>query len=367
MRWGIPIGRIGGTRFYVSAAVPMAAVLLIVLIAYYAGQQGNNGDLPMIAVIGTAIWVSGWLLQWIVQAVACGSGGMGNGEVVFTLIGGQSAPRRWSAGKAVSISVASLGALCVGGVFFWWADGGFQRPVWNPEQPQFWSPTSVSRSFSDSTWRIAAWLFWAQAVCQTFPLPRTTGRELLGALTYLCSKRLDAMRQVINFRRLLMAVAVLTMGFAIVMTALDREAVIPRWPVVLVLAVMLWVSAYARDVGDIIVGFHAAGDQRWRDDDGEDEDRLEAVIATAPRRSLWARSTQLLRARRGRRRIAEAMANERREAMDVERLDEILHQLHEQGIQSLSSEERAILHRVSESLRKHRDGPSDDTSFTESE
>jgi hypothetical protein len=354
MRWGISIGRLGNTRFYLSPAVPLAAALLIVLIAYFAGQPGNNADLPMVAAVGTAIWIAGWLVQLAVQWLVCGGLGPGNGEVVLSLMGVQSAPRRWPAKTALWIAAISLGTLCTCGVFFWWADGGFQKPVLAPEKPAFWSPPNIGRSLSDSTWRIAAWLFWAQAICQMFPLPRTTGREMLGALTRLCSKRLDIMHQVVNFRRSLMSIAFLTMVFAIVMTALDSDAVIPRWPVVLLLAVMLWVSAHGRDVAEIIVGFQAAEELEQPEDDAEHQDRLASVMADRGRPGILARTAQAIRARRGRRRIAEAMANERREAMDVDRLDEILHQLHEQGMDSLSSEERAILRRVSDSLRKNR-------------
>jgi hypothetical protein len=48
------------------------------------------------------------------------------------------------------------------------------------------------------------------------------------------------------------------------------------------------------------------------------------------------------------------MKRERGEAADAQRLDEILHRLHHDGVQSLSVEDRRILDRVSENLRRER-------------
>jgi hypothetical protein len=48
------------------------------------------------------------------------------------------------------------------------------------------------------------------------------------------------------------------------------------------------------------------------------------------------------------------MKRERGEAADAQRLDEILYRLHHDGVQSLSVEDRRILDRVSENLRRER-------------
>ena len=69
---------------------------------------------------------------------------------------------------------------------------------------------------------------------------------------------------------------------------------------------------------------------------------------------LWKLLDQRVRQWRVTRRIRIAQRNERAEAVDAQRVDEILNQLHDQGVESLTVQDRQLLEKVSANLRKQR-------------
>jgi hypothetical protein len=371
--WTIPLGRLGSVRFFLSSSVLVAVAIVIVVVATVTGRQGN-ADLPMLALIGAAFWVSGWAAQIVVELWVSGMYRRPVPSVTVNLVGIESRPRRWPPIESLMVSFSSLAALLCLGAVYWWADGGFQTPVFVLDRPDIWSVPSFGFAASDSVWLVGAWLCWAQALCQTFPLPKTTGRHILGAITSLCSRRLGAAQQVAVFRRCLVVMSLVTLVIAILMIRDERGLLIPRWPWVFFLSVLLWISTRARDLEATILSFQSAqgievdGDSFGTHEGDcsrlpDDEDRLASVMREGGRhRGLWTRIRRSIKARGERRRVRQAMEIERREAVDAAQVDEILARLHEQGAESLSDDDRRILQRVSRSLRKSRDSNEDEQS-----
>ncbi len=364
--WTISLGSVGRTRLMLSPAVLPAMAVVVIVVGMLTGRLGNS-DLPLVAMIAVGFWIIAWLVQLAACQLACGVCGWWLPDVTINLIGIESIPRRMPALKSLSVSLASLVALVLCGVFYWWADGDFRRPVFTPSNPPIWSPPSIGLSASDSILRVAAWLCWVQALCQMFPLPKTIGRQILAALVNLCSTGLDVVHQVAIVRKCLVAIAVITLMLAISLIGLDQQVSLPRWPLVLVLGVLLWISSNSNDLVQFITGYRLAGQVRDLSEVDE-EDRLESVMMDRQQEpvGLVARARQAVQARKGQRRAMQALAQERREADDVARLDEILNRLHAEGPDSLSKEDRVILDRVSQTLQKRRaeedDSASDSTS-----
>ena len=123
---------------------------------------------------------------------------------------------------------------------------------------------------------------------------------------------------------------------AVALIPIESDSPIQRWPILFLVAVMLWLSARGDDVELAI----------WSLVNAETSRR-------GPVQTSWYRRTvQNLHTISGRRRARRAYKQEHNEALDASRLDAILKRLHEQGEQSLSNEDRAVLRRVSETLRK---------------
>ena len=345
--WVVPIGNLAGTRFYLSCSALVAAAILITVVVTVSGQQGKR-DLPYAALIGAGFWVVGWIVQACTILTVGRIHGHRVRQMTFNLLGPESHAHRRPAGESLLAAISSLLMLLFCGAIFWWADGGFRTPVFTLGGDLLRTPSMGLRA-SDSVWRSGAWLCWAQAVFQVYPLPRTTGRQIMAALTSVSSGRLETEQQVTVFRRCLMCVGFATLLAAAWLIAHDDGSSIPRWPLLMLLGVLVWISAGAADLRQRMVGFRLASPPQSEDD------RLAGVMRPQSPRRLWGRLRAAWRSRRERRRVLLALENERREASDARRLDEILQRLHAEGIESLSMEERDILKRVSEALRKERE------------
>ncbi len=366
----IPLGRIGGARLFLSGIVLVAAAVVVAISAAMTHQQGN-ADLPMVVMIGSGFWAGAWLVQLAAQWVASQWCGLRPTEFTINLIGVESGPGGSTAGQSLFVSLSSIAALVVSGIFFWWADGGFQTPMLAPSKPAFWPPPSIDLASPHTVWRVGAWLFWVQAVCQMFPLPRTTGRQILAAMTVISAPDLDESLQINIFRKCLVAFALGTLVIAIVMISHDAGAAIPRWPFVFLLAALLWASSRARDVGDTIVGFRSNCEldppRAFGGDEGEATVEMKRFERTNhdvdPLLGIAHQPPRLIQASSDRRRAERETQQKRREAIDASQLDDILNRLHENGADALSSDDRAILDRVSHALRNRRSANEDDASL----
>lgn len=333
--FGIPMGRIGSLRLMLSYTI-FFAIGILILVVLHVSRQPGNADLPRAALWGTLFWVSGWLLQAIVYNSVAWMLGRRMGSLTIGLLGVETTPVRWPARNSLIVSVATLTGLLVLGGFYRLVEGGFQVPIVAQPSESFWKLPSLGTTGLDSIWQTAAWLCFIQAIGQMYPLPRSLGRQIFASLASMCGGKMGVMSKVTLFRRCLDAVAVSTMLFAVWLMLSKQNVWDAEWPVFLVLSLLLWISTRNSDTYTVIDGFRA-------------EEELE------PDGDVIQEVREAVRRQRGRRRLKRAHRMEQGEAVDADRLDEILNRLHREGLESLNAADRRILERVSQNLRRQRD------------
>jgi hypothetical protein len=263
------------------------------------------------------------------------------------LVGVEAAPRPWSPGRNLLVALSTVLSLVLLGACFRLVEGGFEFPALLPVGDRVWAPPSLGFETHDSIWRSAAWLCWLQAVFQAYPLPRTMGRQSLGAMSAICGRRLGLPMQASIFRRCVSAMGLITLGLALYL--MSTAAPVPlasKWPLFLLLGFLLWASARSRDIDQILDRQQTANDEHTR------RDRVDAPLG------LWGRIRRRFEGWQRHKKLQRAMDREHGEAVDAAKLDEILSRLHQGGVNSLGAEDRRILERVSETLRKRREDQS---------
>lgn len=212
----------------------------------------------------------------------------------------------------------------------------------NPLQPEYAEiPTPASRVLG-----LTLWINWLLLLINLLPaFPFDGGQALRAALTVMWgeSARPQAARIVARcaqFASLGLLVA------AVILTVPNRtnapELLVPPWLLLVLLAILLFFSAKQeegrqeeRETEDEVFGY----------DFSQGYTSLERTSKPhAPRPGLLSRWLN-------QRREARMERQRQREADEERRVDEILVRLHEQGIESLTNEDRALLDRVSARYR----------------
>lgn len=340
-RWTVPLGRLAGVRLGFSYTVFLAAAILLPVVLTFSGRPGN-ADLIRVTGLGAAFWISGWLVQAVAYFLLAWVFGRRLSRLSFGLLGVETVPGRWSAVCSLTTSLGTLLALLLLGIFYRLVEGGFQLPVLAPSPQHSLTAPSIGFESPDSIWWSGAWLCWVQALCQVYPLPRTLGRQLVGACCGIAGRRFDASIQTMLFRRCLAVIALLTLVLAFVLMSGQPDRVFPQWTLVAMLGVLLWMSSRASDIPLILIGFDSARESESSS-------------------GLISHVRGIVRARRNQKRLRKTLEQERNEAVEASRLDAILNQLHQDGIESLGVEDRRILERVSKNLRQQRQAQSDST------
>jgi hypothetical protein len=341
-KWAMPLGSLAGTRLSLSYTVFFAAAILLAVVLSLSSEPPNV-DPTRAASLGVGFWVAGWLAQALAHFGLTRVFGLPLRQLNIGLIGVEATPRRWSPIGSLLVTVGTIASLLILGTLFRLVEGGFQLPVLSRVPEQTFTAPSIGFESFDSIWRSAAWLCWVQAIFQMYPLPRSMGRQLFGALVGICGRKLDLRAQAAIVRRCLAAVALMTLALAIVLMLGEGQG-FSKWPLLLLLALMLWVSSRGSDVEEILAGQRSLSDES--DTSGSEDSHEHDGVVAAIRQSM--------RRRQERKRLKQAIDQERSEAIDAQRLDEILNRLHRDGIDALSSEDRKILDRVSENLRRQR-------------
>ncbi|MCD0460129.1 hypothetical protein [Roseiconus lacunae] len=377
--WSIPVGRLAGVQLYLSYSVFIALAVLAVVIATVQNRQGE-ADLPVIASAAMAFWVTGWCVQLIVYLMFQNGPATRSDVLTIGLIGVEvghplSRPICWTAATNLVVTSIALGGLSMFGVACLVVHlHGQSLPIGSF---QSWRQALATPGFGlgsiNNVYLSAAWLFWFQAFCQAYPMPRNLGRgALVSAMVLFASEANEAFKLKL-VRRVIQLVSIVTVLVALSVLVVETAEGIPRWLVLLALALLLWQSSGRRDLIAWIRSIEIAKlDQstvpslalEGADSDSMDSHRSISKLAhTRPRRNqmagpLW-QMIDTVQMHRKRRRAKAVWKRERSEAEDAARLDEILERVNEQGIESLSPDELALLQRVSESLRKNR--PAEDS------
>lgn len=338
--WSVPLLRLGGFQLSLSYAIFFAVAGLLATVAAAAGREGNE-DLVRSALVGSSVWIGGWLLQLLASGMIALAVGLRIGSLTIGLVGLEVRPHTWPPGRTLLFTSSIVVILLFAGSMIWLIGVGWPREDW-----KIWQPPPLGFSSADSIPHASAWLLWLQALCQLFPLPRTLGRLGMISLVALLTPGSPPAVRLRLARRCLRGAAIATAVIALTFVPLDTQLSVPRWPLLLILAGVLWVSVRANDLRDLIERFSRAVDY---------EDRRDQQPSLARRFRNYSRSVQRQR------RLAEAAKREHEEAVDADQLDAILAKLHQDGLDGLTDQDRAVLQRVSETLRRFRESETEHT------
>jgi len=338
----LPVGKIAGTELAVSYSILFALAGVAGAAALLAQQEGN-GDLIRSAMVGGVVWVSGLVIQLAVAMAMAAFSGLRIRGCVVGLVGLELPAHRWNPDRAALLCVVVLQVLFAMGVMMWIIglasvpDGSTAAVA--ATDLRLDQPPALGMKGSDAPWHAAAWLIWFQAICQVVPMPRTLGRVALLSMISLTHRAETIDPKVIFAKRFLQVAGVLLAIGALVWLLLPSEIGLLTAFLVAFVGGLIWVSASHRDIPFWLDSLAMVNDRGF-------------VSDTCP--TLREEIRRWHHARHGMRRIKEAQEREQSEAVDVSRLDDILQRLHEDGMDSLSDEEKAVLRRVSETLRERR-------------
>lgn len=356
---GLRLLRIGTFSIGVSYGVLIALFALLVVTAIASAAPGNS-ELPRVAALGFLFWVSGWLIQSLTFLAASRVVGLRQPGLTLGVLGVEMEPRPCRPQGALLLSLATATSLIVLATLYRLLEAEAQPTFSRGNASSIWFAPSFGFSKHDSIWRTAAWLCWVQAVLQLYPLPRTLGRQLVGSLTAIWASAMEPPAQESVFRRCLAGISVLMMG--IVVTSLIAEVSMfgVQWIVLMAMSLLLWTSSRGKDVGGILACYRSQPGELVFDSNLERSGRHRCRL-----QEEWLAFRMMLRQLGFRRRLRAVQRRERGEAVDARELDDILLRLHRDGPQSLSTRDRRILDRVSQTLRRRRRDESPDERSSE--
>lgn len=337
------LGTAGGILYWLSYSVPVGIGLVAVAVVTATLGPGGTSDLPGSAALATGFWIGGWIFQLVAYLSLCRALRCSTHSMRIGLLGVEALPRMWSAPRAMLVAVGTVIPLLVLGMLYRWIEGGFQVPELAPAEQSVLTPPSVGMKSHESIWFTAAWLCWVQAVLQMIPFPRTPGRQLVASIVVWVTQGVPEPIQRRLFQKTIVALSIVLVAMTFPLMSSDDPTWESSWPWVLIAGVLLWASSRSGDVIPLVGGMQDVGHNPDVDDD-------DASIGFISR--WWSR----LEGWRHQRRLQRALVRERIEAVDAGRVDEILNRLHRDGLEALSSEDRKLLDRVSQNLRRQREG-----------
>ena len=336
-RFSLPVLRIGRIRVSVSYTVFLAFAVLVGVVMNVTRQPGNS-DLPRVAMLACLGWCSGCVVQLLAYGAVAWASGHRSGGVTIGVLGVETIPQRWQPRVAFLTGLAALMSCVFLGCFYRLVDGGLQIPVMEATTDPVWKLPSIGLGEVKSAWRTASWLCFVQVVGQLCPLPRTLGRQLLAACVAGFGRSLGVVGQVRTLRLLIDCFAFCTLGMGIWLMNTGQEIGGAGWSLLMCISVLLWLSSRWSDTLMMLEGLEAG-----------------SIDSESPTRdSIGGKVVDRVRRWRGIRRVRHAHRLEQGEAVDAQRVDEILNRLHREGIESLNEDDRQLLERVSANLRKQR-------------
>ncbi|TWU24445.1 hypothetical protein Pla52o_23720 [Novipirellula galeiformis] len=330
----LPLGNVFGRRISISYWVMFAAAVIAGMVLIF-GTGPANFDLSVASLLAAVTWLVGAGIQ---AAIYAAYATRRDAVIHFNLIGVSWNQDAMPGKRTLLAAITTLAALVIAG-------GGLiaiatvtGRSVAAGPESTFFAIPGLGMTAADGMLGLAGWLLWIQAIAQLYPLRMTLGRHLIAALIVVVGPQLSHSVAAGLLHRMLLGTSVLMAIFAIVVLWFDRPLVMPRWPLLMLLAFGLSRSTSVVEARRLIESLSSV--PRCEDPSDESPGSL--------------RLTYRIRGWFAIRRARRVMQRERSEAVDAAKLDEILERLHENGPSSLSSEDRMILKRVSETLKKHR-------------
>ncbi len=346
----LPIGHWADVPLAIGWSLP-AAVAAVFLAGWWLRSRPGNADLPALAAILAVAIVAGACWQGILR--------------LFTI--------RLLGGHPRELTLRAFGAWGRTAMLGAWRRalagllpplGSFVLAVWlaaMPPRGEGWAgiamvPLELTGRFSAvAVVTAGVWILFLQALVQCLPLPGCHGREVIAGLIEWSGRGqpLDVRRRWARRVIGLIAIGLLATGFASMLVAAAAERV-PLWPFLGLLAAACWGTRGLNEFSLEAAGGTAfaanppaapAADSPAGDESGQEPPPPPPGLRKRWR--SWRRQRETLR------RLRAAHQQERQEAVDAERLDAILGRLHAEGMEALSSDEKAVLRRVSKRLQRN--------------
>ncbi|MCM2370017.1 hypothetical protein [Aporhodopirellula aestuarii] len=225
-----------------------------------------------------------------------------------------------------------------------------------PQSAEAGDASDAAIALVDRVWIASAWIFCLQGFWQLLPVPQSLGRVGWSAVIGLFSgapndeagdreKATHAARMarwgIVAFALVTLVGGVMAIHASGISTQAGGRA-LPAFAGISLLAVWLFASTRGEDLFASQMTLAANGET------GVMKSRL-GIRAALQRREYKKSEKERIR------KLREAADREHSEASDAARADEILQRLHANGPTSLTDEERAILGRVSEAIRRERE------------
>jgi Zn-dependent protease len=224
------------------------------------------------------------------------------------------------------------------------------QQLMNPLQPQQFRLSD----WQVSTLEIFTWLNFQIFLVNLVPCFPFDGAQIARTLFLMAGQDLSR----IKIESTLLAIGQLTAAVCFVLAWMTHKLNVgplqPTWALLLTAGVTLMFCArydYQRSLAD------ALEDEDWLDSESDEEDAFPSDSDSAQfgfmvedTYSQW-----LVEKQRARERGAQPFDESQLAEEDDRRSDHILRKLHDQGMESLTDEERSVLERVSERLRKQRE------------
>ncbi|MEO9934087.1 hypothetical protein [Rhodopirellula bahusiensis] len=354
IRW--PVLQVVGVEISVAMSLPLGLFAAIAfgvsahLTDTTASANWQSHAHWMAWLIG--FWLMGLLIQTAIAVFHQRSAGVHRGGCIVSIGGVWAAPTQRPHGISVAgvlmiwslcMLALGLGSLTLIGVSLITIDAPLKGDaiVW-----------------LDDPWAAAAWLWCLQGVWNLLPLPQSLGRvgwALVFAL-FGGGPTHDPRICLRSMRAWIIAMALLTLvgGNLLLSTSgVTSQSGGMAWPAVTgVVGLSLWLFTSAGSP-DLTAIYESIVRRAEYTEVGERN-----VIGRFRGRFGPLASWRRIRARREdaakHQRLRETMQREHREADDASRVDEILQRLHQDGVASLSRDERELLQRVSEALKNER-------------
>ncbi len=339
LKYSLSVGRWGETQIRVGYSLPIAFACILAGGWLWRTRPGN-ADLPVLAGILAASLIGGALFQGLVRIGVCRAVGGHPRDVTLRAFGSWGSvtaavgPRLFVAFAVPLITLSLAFGLAA-----------------MPPHGHGWAgisllPPELTGQLTAASVLVACvWVLTLQAAAQTLPLPGCHGREALIATVDLMVARQPQLRRDAAVR---LALGITAIGWAaagVIVLWVQRDAEPALWPWLTLVGVACWVS-------------------RSSSIDPADPYQIGTVPprgSSLPHGPATADSVSPLKSWKlwnTRRRLRAVRRREVEEAVDAEQLDGILMRLHENGLDSLSAADRAVLKRVSNRLRErpnHRD------------
>ncbi|QEG38556.1 hypothetical protein UC8_05130 [Roseimaritima ulvae] len=346
LRYSLPVGRWGETQIRVGYSLPIAFACILAGGWLWRTRPGN-ADLPVLAGILAASLIGGALFQALVRIGTCRVLGGNSRDVTLRAFGSWGSVTAAVGPRlilALAVPLLTLGMATALAAMPPHGHGWAGISLLPPELTGQLTATSVLVA--------CVWVLTLQAAAQTLPLPGCHGREALTATVDLMVARQPQLRRTAAIRLALGITAIGWTTAGAIALWVQPGATPAIWPWLTLVGVACWVSRSSSI--DPPTPYRRAGSHARSSDSASAGTSSADKTSPAKRRPATADRVSPLKSWQHwntRRRLRAVRRREVEEAADDQQLDGILMRVHQNGLDSLSAADKAVLKRVSNRLR----------------